>query len=235
MDPAGITCIAVDDEPSALRIIEKFASKTPDLNLLRTFRSPVEAISFLNSNQVQLVFLDINMPEMTGIEFVQSLHNPPLIIFSTAYSEFALESYDYDVLDYLLKPIAFPRFLKAVNKAVSRMAPNETQSESPVEPITLKDSGSHYQIYPDEILYLESLGNYLKLFTTSQSIVIKSGLQQFLDDFPTASLTRVHKSFAVSSSKISKMSYSHLSIAKHEIPIGRKYREQAREAFGAKL
>ncbi len=230
MDESRIVSIAVDDEPAALRIIEKFAEKLPGLGLAKTFRNPLEAISYLNRNPVQLIFLDINMPEMSGLDFIKSLTNPPLIILSTAYSEFALESYEYNVLDYLLKPIAFPRFVKAVNKASTLIYPASQETIKQTS-LTLKDSGNTYQIHPEEILYLESLGNYVKVYTESDTIVIKSGLQQFLEENPKINLQRVHKSFAVNLSRIKKMSYSYLSLEKKDIPIGRKYREEIRKAF----
>ena len=110
MDSTCITCIAVDDEPRALGVIENFARKIDFMDLVGTFRDPLDAVGFLHQNKVRLIFLDINMPELSGVEFVKSLSNPPLIIFTTAYSEYALESYEYETLDYLLKPIAFPRF-----------------------------------------------------------------------------------------------------------------------------
>lgn len=234
MDSALITCIAIDDEPAALRIIESFAAKAPPLRMVKTFRNPLDAIAYINANQVQLIFLDINMPELSGIDFLKSLSHAPQVILTTAYSEYALESYDFEVLDYLLKPIDFPRFLKAINKA-SRLL-NTGRNVYPKEPerITVKDAGVIYSIDTNDIQYLQSLGNYLKLFTREQTLVIKSGLQEFMDYYQIKHLLRIHKSYVVNINKVKKIAYSSVNLAETELPVGRKYKEDLRMHFESK-
>ena len=232
MDSTKITCIAVDDEPAALRIIESFSNKAPQLKVVKTFRNPLEAITYINTNPVQLIFLDINMPELSGIDFLKSLSQIPLIILTTAYSEYALESYDYEVLDYLLKPIAFPRFLKAINKASKRLNTIKNICYTEPEKIILKDAGIIYNLNPNDIQYLESLGNYVKIYTQEQALTIKSGLQEFLDYYQIRHLLRIHKSFVVNVKKIKKMTYSSLNVDGKELPIGRKYKGDLRRHYG---
>lgn len=231
MDSTKITCIAIDDEPAALRIIENFASKIPQLDLEKTFRNPLEAMAYVNSNSVQLIFIDINMPELSGIDFIKSLSQKPLIVLTTAYSEYALESYDHEVLDYLLKPIAFHRFLKTINKASRMLYSSGGVGSKEPDKITLKDSGVVYHIDPKDIQYIESLGNYVKIHTQKQQLVIKSGLQEFLDSFQIKYLLRVHKSFVVNVKKIKKTTSTKLNVDDKEIPIGRKYKEDLRRIY----
>lgn len=232
MDSAQISCIAVDDEPSALRILEAFSKKVPQLDMLKTFRNPLEALSFLNFNKVDLIFLDINMPDISGIDFIKSLSNPPAIILTTAYSNFAVESYNYEVLDYLLKPIPFPRFLKAVNKLFERSITHKVVDTIEDQIIVLKDSGTTYYVDPREITHLEAMGNYVKVFTETQTIIIKSSLQNFIDENPIKYLIRVHKSYAVNMVKVKKMKYATIFINNIELPIGRKYRTAIHNVLG---
>ncbi|NMM47735.1 LytR/AlgR family response regulator transcription factor [Marinigracilibium pacificum] len=231
MDQNQISCIAVDDEPSALRIIEAFAKKVSSVKLKASFKNPVDALTYLQSNSVQLMFLDINMPDLSGIEFMKSLKTPPLIILTTAYEEYALESYEYQVIDYLLKPIAFPRFLKAINKASEQLYLNTKNTSFEGGSIILKDAGTLYNFKEQAILYLESMGNYLKVMTDSGPITIKSGLQEFITSHQLHNIYRVHKSFAVNIDHISKITNYQLFINEKEIPIGRKFKDDIRRIF----
>ncbi|MCG8310790.1 MAG: LytTR family DNA-binding domain-containing protein [Cytophagales bacterium] len=233
MDSTCITCIAVDDEPRALGVIENFARKIDFMDLVGTFRDPLDAVGFLHQNKVRLIFLDINMPELSGVEFVKSLSNPPLIIFTTAYSEYALESYEYETLDYLLKPIAFPRFLTAVQKAVKRLSVNQKTESENNDQLILKSAGSIHRIIPSEILYLEVQGNYLKIITVKESITIKSGLQEFLDKYKRSDLIRTHRSFAVNKQRVDKIKYNRIYIENQELTIGRNYREVVKKYFNS--
>lgn len=234
MDATQISCIAIDDEPKALSIIKTFAQKIEFLNLKQTFRNPLDAINYLNKNTVELIFLDINMPVLSGLEFLKSLSkSPPLIIFTTAYSEYAVESYEYEAVDYLLKPIAFPRFLNAVQKAIKRTStPEETIREEEVESVLLlKSGGEIHRISPSDILYAESQGNYLKIVMSHDEIVIKSGLQDFLDKHNFSKLLRTHRSFAVNMEKVSKVKYNKLYIENQVLVIGRYYSDVVRTYF----
>ena len=231
MDTRGLTCIAVDDEPRALSIIESFSKKIDFITLVGTFKDPLGAISFLNRNEVDLVFLDINMPEFSGIDFVKSLSTPPLIIFTTAYVEYALESYEYEVLDYLLKPIPFTRFLSAVQKVVKRRQAYLGNKKEDHTYLFHKSGGTIHCIDPSEILYVESLGNYLKIVLDNRIITLNSGLQVFLDHHKLPFLIRTHRSFAINMTKANMVKNNKIYINDHELTIGRLYRGNVKKYF----
>ncbi len=231
MDTTQLKCVIIDDEPAAIRILSGFADKAESLSVLQTFRNPLEAIAYLSKNQVDLIFLDINMPELNGLDLLKSLSKPPLVILTTAYSEYGAESYDFNVIDYLLKPIPFPRFLKAVHKANAIVNRKESVNLQLPEFFTIKDSGSIYKIQNRDLLYIEASGNYLKIFSSQQTIVIKSGLQDFLEKHEFLNLCRIHKSFAINISKVSKITYYKVKLEAKELPIGRKYRNSFLEQF----
>lgn len=233
MDRPQLSCIIVDDEPAAIRILESYCVKHGGIKVLDNFRNPIEALSFLNSATVDFILLDINMPQLSGIEFLKSLTETPRTILTTAYSDYALESYDYDVVDYLLKPIRFPRFVKAINK-LSQPKATVPDLGTPLSPITLKDGPNLYRVDPLDIQYVEAFGNYIKIHTSSNTLIINSGLQEFLDQHNWEHLQRVHKSYAVNSNKVSKLSYYHLWLNGTEIPIGRTYRTAFKKTFETK-
>lgn len=233
MDRPQLNCIIIDDEPSAIRILENYCTKHGGITVLESFRNPLEALAFLNGKVVDFILLDINMPQLTGIEFLNSLSNPPQTILTTAYSDYALESYDYNVVDYLLKPIRFPRFIKAINKLLNPKHVAQVPRTT-LAPITLKDGTNWYKVDPLDIKYLEAYGNYIKIHTLDQTIVLKSGLQEFLDRYNWDHLQRVHKSYAVNAHRVSKLSYYQLLINGTEIPIGRTYRAAFKITFESK-
>ncbi len=224
MDAGCITCIAVDDEPRALGIIENFTRKIDFLKLIETFRNPLDAIGFLNQNRVNLVFLDINMPELTGIDFVKSLPDPPLVIFTTAHAEYAVDSYEYEALDYLLKPIPFPRFLSAVQKAVRRLSAHQETRKETNHQLIVRSGGTIHRVASSDILYVESQGNYLKIVASNRTIVVNSGLQEFLDTYKLPDLVRIHRSFAANMAKADQIKYNKIFIQNQELTIGRLYK-----------
>lgn len=235
MDAGQIICIAVDDEPRALSIIESFAKKIHFVKLIGTFKNPLDAIGFLNQNNVDLVFLDINMPELSGIDFVKSLPGPPLIVFTTAYAEYAIESYEYEALDYLLKPIPFARFLSAVQKAVKRHCSSKRDDKENNDQLILKSRGTVHRITSSEILYVESQGNYLKVVLADRIITINSGLQNFLVSHKLPHLIRTHRSYATNMTKANQIKYNKIYIDKHELTIGRFYKENVKKYFKLKI
>ena len=161
-----IRCLIVDDEVLAQNVIEKYIESIPTLKLVGKCDHALEAISFLHNNSVDLIFLDLNMPELSGLEMLKTLQNPPLVILTTAYSEYALESYEYGVIDYLLKPVKFERFIKAVNKVVdnySEKVDDKKQNTQEHKPIFIKEDNTIYSLLPQNILYVEAYGNYLKI------------------------------------------------------------------------
>ncbi len=231
-----ITCIAIDDEPKALEVIERYCQKTSLVDLRATFREPVKAIEFLNSEKVDLIFVDINMPDISGMQLVQTLSPRPMIIFTTAYSHYAVESYDLNALDYLLKPITFERFLAAVNKAASLPAIKTNAPVKEDEPATvfIKSGAQTYQVKIADILYLEKDGNYITVFLKDKKILIRENMGDIFDLVPAADFVRVHKSYVVAMKHISMIEVHQLSIGATKIPIGSTYRETLRARLGLK-
>jgi len=224
-------CISVDDEPRALEIIDNFISKIDFLDLVGKFRNPMDAMEFLLKNKIDLIFLDINMPDITGTEFVKILNQKTMVIFTTAYSEYAIESYELDAIDYLLKPFEFNRFLKAVIKANeiikvrSGVEIKETVYESPISnKIQLKSGSETFHINIDDIKYVEGLGNYVNVYTTEQKIATYTSLKNFIEKLPAERFLRIHKSYIVSINHIKSFENHQVKIDDKTIPIGKNYR-----------
>ncbi len=222
-----ITCIAIDDEPKALEVIERYCGKTSQVSLRGCFREPVKAIEFLQREKVDLIFLDINMPDINGIALLQTLSSKPLIIFTTAYSHYAVESYELNALDYLLKPITFERFLIAVNKAAAVLSSEENT-------IFFKSGPQTYQVKVADILYLEKDGNYITVHLIDKQILIRENMSDIFDLVPAAAFVRVHKSFVVAIRHITMIEVHQLLAGGVKIPIGSSYRENVRAALGLK-
>jgi len=227
-----ITCIAIDDEPKALEVIKRYCGKTSLVSLKDTFREPVKAIEFLQRETVDLIFLDISMPDISGIQLLQTLLPRPMIIFTTAYRHYAVESYDLNALDFLLKPIAFERFLVALNKAAAAHLP-KSAAVMEDEAIVLIKSGPHaYRVKVADILYLEKDGNYLTVHLKDKQILIRENMSDIFDLVPAAGFVRVHKSYVVSIRHISMIEMHQLTINGEKIPIGVTYRESLRARLG---
>jgi len=229
-----ITCIAIDDEPKALEVIERYCEKTSLVSLKATFREPIKAIEFLQRERVDLIFLDINMPEISGMQLIQTLSPRPLIIFTTAYSHYAVESYDLNALDYLLKPITFERFLAAVNKAVSALDTKTTAVSEDETTVFIKSGPQTYQVKVDEILYMEKDGNYITVHLKDKNILIRENMGDIFDLVPPAEFVRVHKSYVVAIKHIDMIEVHQLIINGEKIPIGSTYREPLRARLGLK-
>jgi len=232
-----IRCIAIDDEQPAREIIETFASRIPYLELVQSFKNPLKAADFLNSNPVDLVFLDIQMPEITGIDILQTLLIKPQVIFTTAYSEFALTGFEVNATDYLLKPFSFERFLAAVHKARERMNldAEETAQGQWSENITsdrnqyLTVNSGHkiHRLKLSEIHYIEGLKEYVSFYTTSnQRIVALKSLKSLEEELPSAEFIRVHRSYIVPIGRVKSLEGNQLLIGEKLIPLGRSYREK---------
>ena len=229
-----ITCIAVDDEPKALEVIERYCKKTSLVDLRATFREPVKAIEFLNREKVDLIFLDINMPDISGMQLVQTLSPRPMIIFTTAYSHYAVESYDLNALDYLLKPITFERFLAAINKAAGTPASKSNAGGEDEPTVFIKSGPQTYQVKVADILYLEKDGNYITVYLKDKKILIRENMGDIFDLVPAADFVRVHKSYVVAVKHISMIEVHQLSIGGTKIPIGSTYREPLKARLGLK-
>jgi len=231
-----MNCIAIDDEPKALEVIERYCRKSDLVDLKATFREPVKAIEFLNREKIDLIFLDINMPDINGMQLIQTLATKPMVIFTTAYSNYAVESYNLNAVDYLLKPITFERFLAAVNKASSFISFQGKPSAKEDEPGTVFiKSGPHtYQVKVADILYLEKDGNYITVHLKDKQILIRENMGDIFDMVPPADFIRVHKSFVVAIKHISMIEVHQLSINGIKIPIGSTYRELLKDRLGLK-
>lgn len=218
-------CIALDDEPLALEIIADFAAKAPFQMELTAFTNASRAQGFLQREPVDLIFLDIKMPDITGIQFIKSLKRPPMVIFTTAYEEYALDGYNLDVVDYLLKPIPFERFIKAVTKAEeyrSIAAPRPPETDY----IFVKTEYRIIKINLEDILYIEALKDYIKIYTANQPILTLKSLKSFESRLPKDKFMRVHRSYLVAMNKINSVERNTVMIANQSIPISEGYRDK---------
>ena len=224
-----IRYLIIDDEHIAHDIIKGYCDMLPNLELQKNCYDALEAIQYLNENKVDLIFLDLNMPKLKGFDFLKTLTSAPKVIVTTAYSEFALEGYDLNVVDYLLKPFSFERFLKAVNKAVSSNdKPQVTSSgeNGPVKEsrIFLRGDKKHTQLAIDDILYIEAAGNYTKVITTNDTITTREKISNLLTMLPADNFLQVHKSFAVATKHIKSVEGNQIVIGDHIIPVGKVYK-----------
>jgi DNA-binding LytR/AlgR family response regulator len=227
-----MTCIAIDDEPKALEVIERYCQKTSLVNLKATFREPVKAIEYLNNEKVDLIFLDINMPDISGIQLLQTLSPRPLIIFTTAYSQYAVESYALNALDYLLKPVTFERFLLAINKAVAALSSRNTNTMDEGAALLIKSGPQTHRVKVSDILYLEKEGNYITVHTKEGKILIRENMGDIFGLLPEADFIRVHKSYVVAIRHISMIEVHQLVVGGEKIPIGSTYRDSFRDRLG---
>ncbi|MBN1462856.1 MAG: response regulator transcription factor [Paludibacteraceae bacterium] len=226
-------CTVIDDEPYALELIKDYILRTPFLELAKCFSNPFKAMDFLNKERIDLVFLDINMPEISGIQLYKSLNIPPMVIFTTAYPEFAAESYEYNAIDYLVKPIKYERFLKAVNKASGFInTPPSSDSQEVKSVQTSKDnclfikSGSQLvKIYPNDILYIEAAGNYMCFHTREKKVMTLLNAKEVLELLPGNHFVRIHKSYIISIDHIDAIERHDVIVNGKLIPIGITYRE----------
>lgn len=228
-----MTCIAVDDEPMALDIIERYCTKSGLVELKAVFREPVKAIEYLGLEKTDLVFLDINMPEISGMQLVQTLQPKPLIIFTTAYSHYAAESYNLNAVDYLLKPITFDRFLMAINKAITALPRAGGQAKQDADPgIFIKSGPQTYRVKVADILYLEKDGNYITVHLKDRNILIRENMADIFDLVPATDFIRVHKSFVVAVRHIAMIEVHQVTVNGEAIPVGSTYREALRGRLG---
>lgn len=234
-----LVCIAIDDEPKALEVIASHCEKVPFLNLKARFRDPLEAVSYMKSESVDLVFLDINMPRVTGLQFLSLLRNQPMVVFVTAYSEYAVDSYEYEAIDYLLKPIAFDRFLKAATKAldrvqtpVSAIQEHATVSKKEQQFLYLKSGPKLHKLSLSDILYVEKDGNYLNFHTAEQKILSRQNMKNIFQILPESEFARVHRSFVINLAHISTIENHQLMVAGQSIPLSSQYREELMEKIG---
>jgi two-component system LytT family response regulator len=217
----------------ALEVIERYCAKSDLVELKAVFREPVKAIEWLGREKIDLVFLDINMPDLSGMQLVQTLLPRPMIIFTTAYSHYAAESYNLNATDYLVKPITFERFLAAVNKAIMALpAKHHLAGKDDDSSIFIKSGPQTYQVKVSDILYLEKDGNYITAHLKDRNILIRENMGDVFDLVPAADFIRVHKSYIVAIKHISMIEVHQLTINNEKIPVGSTYRESLRTRLG---
>ncbi|GAB5565961.1 MAG: LytTR family DNA-binding domain-containing protein [Winogradskyella sp.] len=219
-------CIIVDDEELARELIETHLSQLPDFKVVASCDSAIEASVVLKNQKVDLMFLDIEMPVLKGTDFLKNLAHKPKVIFTTAYREYAIESYELNVVDYLLKPIIFTRFFKAIEKFLDTQVQVKEQSKDVVLPdhIFIQSNKRYIKIRFDEVLYIESIKDYIKIHTVEDMILVKHGLSAFLERLDTRFL-RAHRSYIVNVEKVTSFTKQDIEIGKHEIPIGELYKK----------
>lgn len=235
----NLKCLVVDDEDLARQLVESHIKDIGFLELKGSCSSAIEAINKLNSEKIDLIFLDIDMPKLDGLSFLRTLKNPPLVVLTTAFREYALESYELNVVDYLCKPFSFERFLIAVNKATHRIQadqPNEKQIDKPTANIEESDIKTPYlfikadkiihKVNFDEILFIESVGDYVKVITNGTSHITYLYLKDVEKMLPKHLFPRVHRSFIVSVAKIDRIIGNTIKMGKFEIPIGKSYKAE---------
>ncbi len=217
-----INCLIIDDEPSSQAVLKTFINDIPFLEVFAVCNNAIDAIDILSENQnIDLLFLDINMPKLSGLNFYKSLNNPPEVIFTTAYSQFALDGFEVNAIDYLLKPFSFERFLKAVNKLVAKnSSKNNTQEH---DFLIIKANKVLHKLAPDSILYVEAFGDYVRIHQENNLIITNSTFTNILKLLPSQ-FVRCHKSFAINLKKMNSLAGNVITIGDKTVPIGQKYK-----------
>jgi DNA-binding LytR/AlgR family response regulator len=230
-----INAIAIDDEPPALHVIETFCNKVDFINLQKNFTKPTEALKHLRKFPADLIFVDIKMPAMSGINLVKELQQNTMVIFTTAFSDYAVESYDLNAIDYLLKPINFNRFHKAIHKAKEFHNYINKKEQTGEASIFIRSDFSLMKIPIVDILYIEGLADYLKIFIKDRkTIVARMPMKDMLDKLPTPDFIRVHRSYIIPFNRIHSVRNNNIEIPEREIPIGKTYVEEFFNRYNSK-
>lgn len=234
-----MNCLIVDDEPLALSVMESHLKEFKDLKVIGKCRSAVQAFELIEKHQIDLLFLDIEMPKLDGFSFLKSLKNPPLVVVTTAHRDYAVQGFELDVVDYLLKPISLKRMMQAISKARRMQSENKTDAgSSPQETIPsnpfifIRSERENVKVELDSILYVESLKNHVKVVTPSKSYITLVSMSQMESKLPANHFLRVHRSFLVNKSKITQYTHTYLTLDRKSIPIGKIYRDTVIEELG---
>lgn len=227
-----IKCIIIDDEPLAISVIENHLKNFDHVDIIETFNNPLKAYRVLEQEKIDVIFLDINMPQMTGFAFIDNLSYKPLIVITTAYREYAVKSFELNILDYLVKPIPFNRFLKTMNKIYQQVYVSSVSADASLqqEPhIFLKVNKKLLKINLNDILFIESLKDYIKVITSLGDYVVHKSLTAITEELPQSNFMRIHRSYTISINKIVALEGNTVEISNRKIPIGRNYTKQAKE------
>jgi DNA-binding LytR/AlgR family response regulator len=225
-----VRCLVVDDEPLAVKLVSGHIQQIEALEIVASCKNALQALDILRNEPIDLMFLDIHMPQISGLDFLRTLAHPPKVIFTTAYREYALEGFELDVVDYLLKPISFERFLKSVNKYFERMetpvSSHEQNNPFPGDDfILVKDNKTIFKVCLQDILFIEAFGEYMKIHTSGEVHLSRETMHELEERLPRSHFLRVHKSFIIPIRKITAFSAYSVFIRKQEIPIGRSYKD----------
>jgi DNA-binding LytR/AlgR family response regulator len=227
-----IKCVIIDDEPLAIKVIENHLKEFQNFEVISVFNNPLEALGVLENGEINALFLDINMPKMNGLDFAKTLNSKTNIIITTAYREYAVESYDLNVLDYLVKPIPFNRFLKTINKITQQVYRQKGIQKEEVNNsdsfIFLKVDKKLIKIKFEDILYIESLKDYIKVFTTFENYLVHKSLTSITEELPGNNFIRIHRSYTLAIDKVKSVEGNLVEIGASRIPIGRKYIQHAK-------
>ncbi len=230
-----VKAVIVDDEPLARQIICKYATDIPDLEITGECEDAIHAHKFLNENQVDLMFLDVNMPKISGLDFIKNLSKPPLVILTTAYTNYALESYELNILDYLKKPFSFERFFKAFQKAETQLSLlNKHQSIASDNFIFIKSNKKAVRINIDEITIIEGLGDYIKIHLKDNHYITNLTMKKMKELLPENEFFRIHKSFIIRLASVEAIEGNQITIGKEKIPIGNIYKQAFNELIETK-
>lgn len=238
-----INCVVIDDERLARDYIKNYISKIPELKLIGDFNSPLKATELIKSGKIHLLFLDIQMPDITGIEFIKSLSNKPEVIFTTAYQEYALEGFNLDVVDYLLKPFSFERFYQAVNKVIDKLELKSGKEDTQIYPITqqptftdtfltIRADRKFYKINFDNITYIEGQKAYVTFHTDKKLITALASLKDLEESLPKDKFLRIHKSYIVAINEIQSLEGNIIEIDNIQLPVGKMYKDDVLKLFG---
>jgi DNA-binding LytR/AlgR family response regulator len=229
-----LRCAIVDDEPLAIEIMEGFLNKIPNIEVVATFNDAISVFGFLATNQVDFLFLDIEMPNLSGIDFLKSISNPPLVIITTANKNYAIDGYELNVVDYLLKPLTLERVIKAINKLNEIISSklHLVQHSDTTDYILLKENKRIVRVQLDDILYLESIKDYVKVVTKDKTVITKQSISHFEQILNPTHFIRIHRSFIISLDHVNAYCCSSIEIGKTEIPIGRLYKDETLKRLG---
>ena len=235
-----INCLLVDDEPHALTVLKSHISKIPMLTVVAECNNAMKAFELLQEKKIDLLFLDIRMPQMTGVDLLKTLSDPPKVIFTTAHTEYAMEGYELDVVDYLLKPVSLERLMKSVQKVMRNFSSSDTHLQSTIPETPEHDKFLYFRadrkmvkVWLDEIVYVESLKDYVKIVLGEGQLVVKLTMQALEQMLPEKEFVRIHRSFIVSLTKIRSFSQNHVEVLQVELPIGRVYKLEVQKLLNA--
>ena len=232
-------CLIIDDEPLGIKLIKAHLDKLESFEVAGECKSALIAVEYLRTEKIDLIFLDINMPEISGIDFLKNLSDPPYVIITTAYREYAIEGYELDVVDFLLKPISFERFLKAINRYCNRSRTststvgNNSAESHEKKHVYIQDGKNTFKLLYDDIIYFEGYGEYVKVITINKNYLVRDSLAEFEHRLSSDFFLRIHKSYLINIRKILGFSTIHVMLKNNELPVGRVYREKVMKILKA--